>query len=90
LESGEKEYEGAQDAIKELEKTVEDFKNIWRDTYIDLEKRTLDALVASYQKVIDKYSELNDTINDGNNNIINSIQEQISLEREARQNEKTE
>jgi hypothetical protein len=60
---------------------IQELEHIWRDTYVDFEKRVLDALVKSYQKVIDNYSELNDTLNDSNSQILQSLQKEIDLQR---------
>jgi hypothetical protein len=38
----------AEDAILDIENQIQELENIWRDTYVDFEKRVLDALVQSY------------------------------------------
>jgi len=63
----------AEDAIQDIENQIQELENIWRDTYVDFEKRVLDALVQSYQDVIDNYSELNDTLNNTNDEILSAI-----------------
>ena len=80
----------AEDAITDIENQIQELENIWRDTYVDFEKRVLDALVQSYQDVIDNYSELNETLNNTNDEILNAIQQQIDLERQIRDNTETE
>ena len=49
-----------------------------------------DLLVEQYQKRIDELSSLNDTINDSNQKILDGISESIELERQIRDNTKTE
>ena len=80
----------AEDAITDINNQIQELENIWRDTYIEFENRVIDAIVKSYQKVIDNYSELNDTLNETNNAILDSIQKEISLQRQIRDNTKTE
>lgn len=80
----------ADDAIMDITNQIQELENIWRDTFVDFENRVLDAIVKSYQQVIDNYSELNDTLNNSNTQILDSLQKQISLERQIRDNTKTE
>jgi site-specific DNA-adenine methylase len=80
----------AEDAIIDVENQIQELENIWRDTFIEFEERVLDAIVKMYQTVIDNYSELNDTLNETNTNILDSINKEISLQRQIRDNTKTE
>ena len=80
----------ADDAVMDITNQIQELENVWRDTFIDFENRVLDAIVKSYQQVIDKYSELNDTLNNSNTQILDSLQKQISLSRQIRDNTKTE
>lgn len=80
----------ADDAVMDITNQIQELENIWRDTFTDFEDRVLDAIVKSYQQVIDKYSELNDTLNNSNTQILDSLQKQISLSRQIRDNTKTE
>ena len=82
--------DNAEDAITDINNQIQELENIWRDTYIEFENRVIDAIVKSYQKVIDNFSELNDTLNETNNAILDSIQKEISLQRQIRDNTKTE
>lgn len=56
----------------------------------ELTNRVADALYNIGQAEIDKLSQLNDTVNEANNNLINKIQEQINDARQAREMEKAE
>ena len=80
----------AEDAIIEINNQIQELENIWRDTFKDFEDRVLDAVIKSYQEVIDNFSELNDTLNNSNAAILDSIQKEISLQRQIRDNTKTE
>ena len=80
----------ADDAIMDITNQIQELENIWRDTFTDFEDRVYDAIVKSYQAVIDNYSELNDTLNNSNSQILDSLQKQISLQRQIRDNTKTE
>ena len=80
----------ADDSIMDITNQIQELENIWRDTFIDFEDRVLDAIIKSYQQIIDNYSELNDTLNNSNTQILDSLQKQISLERQIRDNTKTE
>ena len=55
-----------------------------------LESRALDALVKQQEKEIEKLTEVNDSINDANQALLNKIQQQINENRQQRDNEKTE
>lgn len=57
-----------------------------RDAYQDLVDRVIDAIEQARQKEIDKLSEVNDSINTANQNLINKIQEQINLDRQKQAN----
>ena len=80
----------AEDAIDDINEELKDLENIWRDTFRDFEDRVLKAIVQSYQDVIDEYSELNTTLNDSNSAILDAINKEISLQRQIRDNTKTE
>ncbi|MBQ6628101.1 MAG: hypothetical protein IJH65_04715 [Methanobrevibacter sp.] len=61
--------------------------NIWeinqrgKEEYLSFEQRVLDALIAADQKIIDDLSAKFEGINSANDKILNSMQEQIDLER---------
>ena len=82
--------EGAQDSIDEIEDQIFEINQRGKDEYFDLEEKIKDALVSSYQDEIDKLSEINDTINDTNSQIIQSIQDSVSRMRQERENQQTE
>jgi hypothetical protein len=49
-----------------------------RDAYKELVDRVTDAIADSRQKEIDKLSEVNDSINSAQSNLVNKMQEQIA------------
>lgn len=83
-------YEETEDTLDEISDQVEELKNIGRDEYLDLEQRVYDAIVAAEQEMIDNLSETAELINESNTKLINSLQEAIDEERQARENERTE
>ena len=90
LEGLEDQYEEAQDSLLDIKA---DLKQI---VYQQLENRVAfieqmrEAMIDEYQQQIDKLSALNDTINASNQRIFDSLQEQIDLDRQIRDNTKKE
>ena len=80
----------AEDAIIDVKNQIQELENIWRDTFVDFEERVYEAIVKEQQTVIDSYSDLNENLNNSNSAILDSLQKQISLERQIRDNTKTE
>ena len=58
--------------------------------YLDFEQKVYDAIVNQQQQLIDDYQDLSDKINDSNSKILDSIQRSIDLQRQIRDNTKTE
>lgn len=89
--------EELQDQFEEVDKTVEDMqdavdelKKAQMQDYLDFEQSVYDALVNAQQKLIDEYQSLSDSIADSNSKILDNLQESINLERQIRDNTKTE
>lgn len=89
--------EELQDQFEEVDKTVEDMrdaidelKKTQMQDYLDFEQSVYDALVNAQQKLIDEYQNLSDSIADSNSKILDNLQESIDLERQIRDNTKTE
>jgi hypothetical protein len=80
----------AEDALYDIEDQVKEIKNRGRDAASSLYDAIRDGLVAERQEEIDKLSEINDSINEAQSNLVNQIQKQIDDARQARENEKTE
>lgn len=89
-EAIQKKMDESDDAVRDIEAQIRQLENIWREQFIDFEKRVLDALVKSYQRIIDNYSDLNDTVTRTNNDILTALQEEVALERQIRDNTKAE
>ena len=89
-ESIQDKMDDAEDSVMDIKNQIQELENIWRDTFTDFEDRVYSAIVKEYQTVIDNYSELNETLNNSNNAILSALQKQISLERQIRDNTKTE
>lgn len=84
------ELEDAQDALIDIEDGIIAIIDEQLEARNDLTTTLRDALIQQYQNEIDKLSELNDTINESNTNILNGIQESIDLSRQIRDNTETE
>lgn len=90
LESAKQSRDEAEQALLDIDSQIEELQQQYLSKYLDFEKRVMDAVVAQYQENIDNLSELNDTINSTNADIISSMQEQINLERQIRDNTQKE
>lgn len=80
----------AEDAIYDINNQIQELYTEWRDTFVDFEQRLYDAVVKSYQDVIDKYEDLSDTLETTNSSILDAISKEINLQRQIRDNTKTE
>ena len=80
----------AEDALWEIEDAVQEIKERGKDEYFELEDAIKEAVVQSYQDQIDKLSEINNSINDTNSSLLDAIQKSIDLQRQERENQRTE
>ena len=90
LEELQGQFEETQETLEDMEDAIWEIQQRNKENYLDFEQRVIDALVDQQQKIIDDLSEKFDSINEANSNILNSMQEQIDLERQIRDNTKTE
>lgn len=90
LEEIESKMDDAEDALDDIIDEIEELQKVGKDEYDDLESRVLDALVAREQEKIDKLSLIDESINDANSKLIDSIQSNLDKIRQDRQNEETE
>lgn len=90
LENAQKEITTANERLYQIEQEVEQLKTYGRDEYIDLEQQIYDAIVAERQKEIDELEKVNESINDANDKLISSIQDNLSKIRQDRDNQKQE
>lgn len=89
--------EELQGQIEDIDTQIEDFKDKVTELqkegmqdYLDFEQKVYDAIVNQQQQLIDNYQDLSDKINDSNFKILDSIQRSIDLQRQIRDNTKTE
>lgn len=90
LEEIQDSFEETQDTIEELQDSIEEIRKRSKEDFLDFEQRIYDALVQDQQNVIDNYQELSDILEDSNQAIIDSLQESIDLQRQIRDNTRTE
>ena len=90
MESVQDQMDNAEDAIWDIKKQIQELQNRYLQKYLDFQNKVLDAVVKQYQDTIDNLSELNDTLNNTNAQILDSIQREIDLERQIRDNTDTE
>lgn len=83
-------YKEVRDKLWDIEDKIEEIRNEVIQSYGSFEERVLDAVVNKYQKQIDEYQSLSDTIKESNDKIISNLQESIALSRQIRDNTKTE
>lgn len=89
--------EELEDQIEDIDTQIEDFQDKVTELqkegmqdYLDFEQKVYDAIVNQQQQLIDDYQDLSDKINDSNSKILDSIQRSIDLQRQIRDNTKTE
>ena len=80
----------AEEAMWDIKSQIQELQERYLEKYLNFQDKVLNAVVASYQSTIDNLSELNDTINSTNSSILESIQKEIDLERQIRDNTDTE
>lgn len=85
LEELSEQFEETQDTIEDMEDIIREIQERGKTEYIDFEQRIYDALVAKDQEVIDNLSEINDSINDSNARLLDSIQTAVDEQRRARE-----
>lgn len=90
LEEIQDELDQANDSLFDIEDSLEDLEDIGKEDFFDFENRVMDALVNYYQEQIDELSLINESINDTNSKLINSIQNSVNQMRQQRENERTE
>lgn len=80
----------AESAMSSLSASIQEIKTRYLQAYLDFQSRVMSAVVAQYQHEIDTLSELNDTLNDSNAAILESIRNEIDMQRQIRDNTDTE
>ena len=90
LEDFQSKYDEQIEALEEIETTLKEIEKRGREQYTSLEDRTRDALIKQIQDKIDELNSVNDSINNTNQKLFDSIQETLELQRQTRDNAKTE
>ena len=90
MEEVQDQMDDAQDAILDIKAQIQELQERYLQQYLDFQQKVLDAVVKQYQDTIDNLSELNDTLNDTNASILESIQKEVDLQRQIRDNTDTE
>ena len=81
---------GAEEALWEIEDTIQEIKERGKEEYKNLEERIKEALIASYQNQIDDMEDRFDLINEANQDLLDSIQKSIDKTRQERENQEVE
>lgn len=82
--------ESIQDQLESIEDAIKEAAERGRQEYLDLERAVYDALVAQQQKTIDELSLLHDTISNSSAQMLAVLQEQVTMQRQIRDNTKRE
>lgn len=90
LEELQEQFEDTQKTIEDMQDTVEELRKDQMSEYLDFEQSVYDALVNQQQKLIDEYQDISDKLAESNTEILDSLQESIDLQRQIRDNTKTE
>ena len=90
LEELQSQIEDVDEQIEDFEDKILELQKEGMQDYLDFEQKVYDAIVNQQQELIDNFQNLSDKINDSNTEILNSIQRSIDLQREIRDNTKTE
>ena len=90
LEELQDQFEEVDKTVEDMQDTIDELKKTQMQDYLDFEQSVYDALVNAQQKLIDEYQSLSDSIADSNSKILDNLQESIDLERQIRDNTKTE
>ena len=90
LEELEGQIEDIDTQIEDFQDKVTELQKEGMQDYLDFEQKVYDAIVNQQEQLIDDYQDLSDKINDSNSKILDSIQRSIDLQRQIRDNTKTE
>lgn len=90
LEEIQDQMDEADDRLESIIDELEEIKDLGKDEFFDMEDRVIDALISSVQDQIDELSLINDSINNANDKLMTSIQNNLTQYRQQRSNEETE
>ena len=90
LEEIQDKMDEADDALLDINNEIQEIEERFLEAYTSFENRVLDAIVNLRQKEIDELSNINSTIKDTNSRLFDAVQKSLSLQRQDRENAKTE
>lgn len=90
LEELQEQYEETQETLEDMEDALEELKQRGKEEYLDFEQKVYDAIVQRQQTLIDDFEDLSSEISDTNSKILEDLQNSIDLQRQIRDNTKTE
>ena len=90
LEEIESKMEDAEDSLNDIVDEINELQEVGKDEYESLEDRVMDGIIAREQEKIDKLNLIDESINDANDKLINSIQSNLNKIRQDRENQETE
>lgn len=90
LEEIESQMEDAEESLDNIKDEIKELQDIGKEEYESLEDKVINGIIAREQEKIDKLSLIDESINDANNKLITSIQNNLDKIRQDRQNEQTE
>lgn len=90
LEFIQEEMEAANDNLNDIKDSMEELEDIGKEDFLDFEQRVMDAVIGHYQDQIDELSLIDQSINDANSKLMNSIRNSVDQMRQQRENEQTE
>lgn len=90
MEDFQSKYDEAIETLEDIESTIQEIEKRGREEYTSLEDRVRDALLKQIQDRIDELTAVDEAINDTNQKLFDSISETLELQRQNRDNAKTE
>ena len=90
LEGFQSQYDDLINKVEDIDDTLQEIGERGKEEYTTLEDRTRDVLIKKIQDKIDELSDVNESINNTNQKLFDSINETLSLQRQERSNAKTE
>lgn len=90
LEDFQSKYDDMIEQLEDIESAVQDILERGKDQYNTLEERVRDALIKQIQDKIDELQEVDKAISDTNQKLFDSMSETLQLQRQTRDNAKTE
>lgn len=90
LEEIQEEMESANDSLYDIKDSMQELEDIGKEDFLDFEQRVMDAVIGYYQDQIDELSLIDESINNANTKLMDSIRNSVDQMRQQRENEQTE